>query len=97
LASPPRQAAVPAAAWSLGVALRGFFAVTLDAVIVNVALPEIRRELAGGMSGLQWVADGYTLMFAALLLAAGSLSDRPARGGRSGPGWWCSCSPRPLH
>jgi EmrB/QacA subfamily drug resistance transporter len=50
--------------------------VTLDAVIVNVALPDIRRDLAGGMSGLQWVADGYTLMFAALLLSAGSLSDR---------------------
>ena len=40
--------------------------VTLDAVIVNVALPDIRRELSGGMSGLQWVADGYTLIFAAL-------------------------------
>jgi MFS transporter, DHA2 family, methylenomycin A resistance protein len=50
--------------------------VTLDAVIVNVALPDIRRDLAGGMSGLQWVVDGYTLMFAALLLSAGSLSDR---------------------
>src|ERR1700758_1952299 len=54
----------------------GVFVVTLDAVIVNVALPDIRRDLAGGMSGLQWVVDGYTLMFAALLLSAGSLSDR---------------------
>ncbi len=66
----------PAAAWSLAAALLGFFVVTLDAVIVNVALPDIRRELSGGMSGLQWVVDGYTLMFAALLLSAGSLSDR---------------------
>jgi EmrB/QacA subfamily drug resistance transporter len=62
--------------WSLATALLGFFMVTLDAVIVNVALPDIRRELAGGMSGLQWVVDGYTLMFAALLLSSGSLSDR---------------------
>jgi MFS family permease len=61
---------------SLAAALLGFFAVTLDAVIVNVALPDIRRDLAGSMSGLQWVVDGYTLMFAALLLSAGSLSDR---------------------
>ncbi|HEX6453404.1 MAG TPA: DHA2 family efflux MFS transporter permease subunit [Trebonia sp.] len=68
--------APPAPAWSLAAALLGFFVVTLDAVIVNVALPDIRRELAGGMSGLQWVVDGYTLMFAALLLSAGSLSDR---------------------
>jgi MFS transporter, DHA2 family, methylenomycin A resistance protein len=66
----------PAPAWSLAAALLGFFVVTLDAVIVNVALPDIRRELSAGMSGLQWVADGYTLMFAALLLSAGSLSDR---------------------
>jgi len=66
----------PAPGWSLAAALLGFFVVTLDAVIVNVALPDIRRELAGGMSGLQWVVDGYTLMFAALLLSAGSLSDR---------------------
>jgi len=44
--------------WSLAAQL-GFFVVTLDAVIVNVALPEIRQDLAGGMSGLQWVVDGY--------------------------------------
>jgi len=70
------QAGNAAPGWSLAAALLGFFVVTLDAVIVNVALPDIRRELAGGMSGLQWVVDGYTLMFAALLLSAGSLSDR---------------------
>ena len=77
-AGPPiaGRAENPAPAWSLAAALLGFFVVTLDAVIVNVALPDIRRELSGGMSGLQWVADGYTLMFAALLLSAGSLSDR---------------------
>jgi MFS transporter, DHA2 family, methylenomycin A resistance protein len=70
------QRAGQAPGWSLAAALAGFFVVTLDAVIVNVALPDIRRELAGGMSGLQWVVDGYTLMFAALLLSSGSLSDR---------------------
>jgi MFS transporter, DHA2 family, methylenomycin A resistance protein len=70
------QRAGHAPGWSLAAALAGFFMVTLDAVIVNVALPDIRRELAGGMSGLQWVVDGYTLMFAALLLSSGSLSDR---------------------
>ena len=66
----------PAPAWSLAAALLGFFMVTLDAVIVNVALPDIRGELAGGITGLQWVVDGYTLMFGALLLSAGSLCDR---------------------
>jgi DHA2 family methylenomycin A resistance protein-like MFS transporter len=61
---------------ALGAAVLGFFVVTLDAVVVNVALPSIRAELGGGIAGQQWVVDGYTLMFAALLLSAGSLSDR---------------------
>ncbi|MDQ3878381.1 MAG: MFS transporter, partial [Actinomycetota bacterium] len=57
-------------------AVLGFFVVTLDAVIVNIALSAMQRNLGGGISGLQWVVDGYTLMFAALLLSAGALSDR---------------------
>ncbi|MEV8562367.1 MFS transporter [Streptomyces sp. NPDC051917] len=61
---------------ALAAAVVGFFVITLDATIVNVALPTIRDELGGGMTGLQWVVDGYTLMFAALLLSAGALSDR---------------------
>lgn len=68
---------VAGASWpSLAAALLGFFIVTLDAVVVNVALPSIRRDLGGGMVGLQWVVDGYTLMFAALLLSAGAVTDR---------------------
>ncbi|MEU6655660.1 MFS transporter [Streptomyces sp. NPDC046900] len=69
-----RRRGQPAAA--LAAALLGFFVITLDALVVNVALPAIRTDLGGGISGLQWVIDGYTLMFAALLLSAGSLSDR---------------------
>ncbi|MFE9555473.1 MFS transporter [Streptomyces sp. NPDC006703] len=60
----------------LGAALLGFFLISLDALIVTVALPDIGRGLGGGMSGLQWVVDGYTLIFAALMLSAGALSDR---------------------
>ncbi|MQY22723.1 MFS transporter [Nocardia macrotermitis] len=61
---------------ALAAAVLGFFVVTLDAVVVNVTLPSIRADLGGGVAGLQWVVDGYTLMFAALLLTAGSVSDR---------------------
>jgi MFS transporter, DHA2 family, methylenomycin A resistance protein len=61
---------------ALAAAVLGFFAITLDALVVNVALPSIRNDLGGGITGLQWVIDGYTLTFAALLLSAGSLSDR---------------------
>jgi MFS transporter, DHA2 family, methylenomycin A resistance protein len=50
--------------------------VIVDATIVNVALPSIGRELGGGVSGLQWVIDAYTVVFAGLLLSAGSLGDR---------------------
>ncbi|WP_405406719.1 MFS transporter [Streptomyces sp. NBC_01104] len=60
----------------LGAALLGFFLISLDALIVTVALPDIGRSLGVGMSGLQWVVDGYTLMFASLMLSAGALSDR---------------------
>ena len=62
--------------FTLTAAVLGFFMITLDAVVVNVALPSIRAGLGGGVTGLQWVVAGYTLMFAALLLSAGSLSDR---------------------
>ena len=62
--------------FTLAAAVLGFFMITLDAVIVNIALPSIRHEFGGGITGLQWVVDGYTLMFAALLLSAGALSDR---------------------
>jgi MFS family permease len=61
---------------TLATAVLGFFVITLDAVVVNVALPSMRADLGGGVTGLQWVVDGYTLMFAALLLTAGSLTDR---------------------
>lgn len=61
---------------TLAAALLGFFIITLDALVVSVALPAIRESLGGGITGLQWVMDGYTLPFAALLLFAGSLADR---------------------
>jgi MFS transporter, DHA2 family, methylenomycin A resistance protein len=54
----------------------GYFMVIVDATIVNVALPSVRRDLGGGVSGLQWVVDAYTIVFAGLLLTAGSLGDR---------------------
>src|SRR6202051_4548938 len=57
------------------------FAINLDITIVNVALPTLVRELHASNSQLQWVVDAYNLVFAALLLAAGSLSDRVGRKG----------------
>ena len=75
----PRERAAasePAPARSLAAALVGFSIITLDALVASVALPEIKASLGGGIRGLQWVMDGYTLPFAALLLLGGTLSDR---------------------
>ncbi|MBM9505648.1 MFS transporter [Actinacidiphila acididurans] len=68
------------AARVLWAALLGFFLITLDASVVNVALPAMGRELHGGLSALQWVVDGYTLVFASLMLSTGALSDRIGAG-----------------
>jgi DHA2 family methylenomycin A resistance protein-like MFS transporter len=61
---------------ALAAVLLGFFTIMVDAMIVNVALPSIGRGFDSGMTGLQWVVDGYTLAFAAFLLSAGAISDR---------------------
>ena len=53
--------------------------VTVDNTILNVALPTIREELDASSSQLQWIVDSYLLVFAGLLLAAGSLGDRFGR------------------
>ena len=54
----------------------GFALVQLDVTIVNVALPEFARSLHAETDGLQWIVDSYALVFAALLLSAGFMSDR---------------------
>ncbi|MGC0419472.1 MFS transporter [Embleya sp. AB8] len=51
----------------------------LDNVVVSNALPSIDRDLDAGVSGLQWVMEGYSLVFAALLLTGGTLGDRYGR------------------
>jgi len=55
--------------------------INIDVTIVNVALPSLVRELHATTTNLQWIVDAYTLVFAALILAAGSFSDRVGRKG----------------
>jgi len=57
------------------------FIISLDITIVNVALPTLVGQLGASTTGLQWVVDAYNLAFAALVLVAGSLSDRLGRKG----------------
>ncbi len=64
---------------TLGLSCLGLFMVLLDLTIVNNALPSIQRHLGASVSGLQWIIDAYTLVFASLLLTTGALSDRQGR------------------
>ncbi len=54
----------------------GFIMAMIDVTAVNTALADIAADLGVPLSGLVWVVDGYTLTFAALLLAGGALADR---------------------
>src|SRR4029079_2288990 len=53
--------------------------VSMDATIVNVAIPNIRADLHATASQLQWVIDIYTLVLASLLLLSGATADRFGR------------------
>jgi EmrB/QacA subfamily drug resistance transporter len=55
------------------------FVISVDATIVNVALPTLSRELNADTAQLQWIVDAYTLVMAGLMLSMGSLSDRFGR------------------
>jgi len=65
--------------WTLVLISIATFMLLLDITVVNVALPDIQRELGASLSSLQWVVDAYSLMLAACLLTAGSLGDRLGR------------------
>src|SRR5262249_60883821 len=56
-------------------------AFTLDSTIVKAAPPSLVRELHATNSQLQWIVAAYSLVFAALVLGAGNLSDRRGRKG----------------
>ena len=55
------------------------FIVYLDSTILNIALPTLQKDLHASLSGLQWVADAYLLVVAALLMLAGAAADRFGR------------------
>jgi EmrB/QacA subfamily drug resistance transporter len=61
--------------WTLLAACLATFMLLLDVTVVNVALPDIRHELGGSFTDMQWVVDAYALGLATLLLASGSLAD----------------------
>lgn len=66
---------------ALAVICLSVFVISVDATIVNVALPTMSRALDADTAQLQWIVDAYTLVLAGLLLSAGSLGDRYGRRG----------------
>jgi EmrB/QacA subfamily drug resistance transporter len=61
--------------WALIAVCTAIFMLLLDITIVNVALPDVQRDLDAGFSQLQWIIDAYALTLATCMLAAGSLAD----------------------
>jgi len=65
--------------WILGVLILALFGVTLDNLILNIALPTLAVDLGATAAELQWIVNAYVLVFAGMLLVAGALSDRFGR------------------
>jgi EmrB/QacA subfamily drug resistance transporter len=65
--------------WTLGVLCLSLVMIVVANTSLNVALPTLVKDLHAGSSGLQWIVDAYSLVFAGLLLTAGSLGDRYGR------------------
>jgi MFS family permease len=65
--------------WPLAAVCAGAFMLLVDVTIVNVALPDMARQLHTTFSDLQWVIDLYALALGALVLTVGSLADRLGR------------------
>ncbi len=65
--------------WLLTVAVAGSGMAFLDGTVVNVALPDIGRDLGADTSALQWILNGYLLTLASLILLGGALGDRYGR------------------
>jgi EmrB/QacA subfamily drug resistance transporter len=71
--------ATPRGRWVLAATVLGTAMAFLDQTVVNVALPSIGRSLGGGLAGLTWVINAYSLTLASFILLGGSLGDRYGR------------------
>ena len=65
--------------WTFAIVAIALFMVSLDNLVVTMALPVIRRDLGASLSDLEWTVNAYTLTFAALLLMGAALGDRFGR------------------
>jgi len=67
------------ATWTFAITALALFMVSLDNLVVTMALPVIRLELGASIADLEWTVNAYTLPYAALLLLGAALGDRFGR------------------
>src|SRR5437867_1261006 len=65
--------------WTFVITSVALFMVTLDNLVVTMALPSIRLDLGASIEDLEWTVNAYTLTFAVLLLTGAALGDRFGR------------------
>jgi EmrB/QacA subfamily drug resistance transporter len=65
--------------WTFAITSVALFMVTLDNLVVTMALPSIRLDLGATIEDLEWTVNAYTLSFAVLLLTGAALGDRFGR------------------
>jgi MFS family permease len=69
----------PAGRWVVVATALGAGLVLLETTVLNVALPEIARDLGTGMTGMQWTVNAFALTLSGLILLGGALGDRYGR------------------
>jgi EmrB/QacA subfamily drug resistance transporter len=65
--------------WTLTTVCIATFMLLLDITVVNVALPDLQKDLDANFEDLQWVIDAYTLSLAAFMVTTGVMADRYGR------------------
>lgn len=75
VAASPRHASYPVRWWIFAVVITAEVMDLLDATVINIAAPTIRQDLGGTAATIEWLASGYTLAFAVLLIVGGRLGD----------------------
>src|SRR5438477_155103 len=74
-----RGAAPSRATWTLVATGLGLFMIFVDAMIVNVAIPDIQHDFGAGESGIQWVVAAYSLTMAMFMMSGGTFGDHYGR------------------
>src|SRR6266699_2585690 len=77
--APALTTASAAGRWVLLATVLGSSLASLDATVVNIALPRIGNEFGADLTTLQWTVNAYTLTVAGFLLLGGALGDRFGR------------------